>query len=62
MTNKRLEEDIAENANINNEDDEELAGYNCPRCGYPIVIEMSLELCYSCGWTKDERNIDKRNK
>lgn len=36
------------------EKNEELAGYNCPRCGYPVVIEMGLELCYSCGWSKDE--------
>lgn len=34
------------------EDDleEELSGQNCPRCGYPIVIEEGLELCYRCGW------------
>ena len=35
-------------------DDEQLAGYNCPRCGYPVVIEMGLELCYKCGWNRDE--------
>lgn len=49
MINKRLEADIAEN-----QDDEELAGYSCPRCGYPVVIEMGFELCYCCGWSKDE--------
>lgn len=54
MINKRLQADIAENQAINTEDDEELAGYNCPRCGYPVVIEMGLELCYSCGWSKDD--------
>lgn len=48
-TNKTLYADIAEN-----QDDEGLAGYNCPRCGYPVVIEMGLELCYGCGWSKDE--------
>lgn len=53
LTNKTLYSDIKENQ-CQNEDDEELAGYNCPRCGYPVVIEMGLELCYSCGWSKDE--------
>ena len=46
MINKKLEEDIRNS--------EELAGYNCPLCGYPIVIEMGLEVCYHCGWNKDE--------
>ena len=32
------------------EDEEErLAGYNCPMCGYPVVIECGLELCFRCG-------------
>ena len=35
-------------------EDEELAGYNCPNCGYPVVIEMGLEVCYKCGWNRDE--------
>ena len=30
--------------------EEELTENNCPRCGYPIVIEAGLELCYRCGW------------
>ena len=50
-TNKTLYADIKQNQQ---EDDEELAGYNCPRCGYPVVIEMGLELCYGCGWSKEE--------
>lgn len=60
MINKRLEADIAENQDCENElnssapTDEELAGYNCPRCGYPVAIEMGFELCYCCGWSKDE--------
>lgn len=58
MTNKRLQADIAENQAILNEDDEQLAGYNCPVCGYPVVIEMGLELCYSCGWSLDEEVIE----
>lgn len=52
MENKRLEEDIA----LNNQDDEQLAGYNCPVCGYPVVIEMGLELCYCCGWHEGMEN------
>lgn len=36
------------------DEDEQLTGYNCPVCGYPIVIEMGLEVCYNCGWTKDD--------
>lgn len=36
------------------EDDEEyLAGYNCPKCGYPVVVEFGLDVCYRCGWFKD---------
>jgi rubrerythrin len=31
---------------------ESLTGDNCPVCGYPIVIEEGLEVCYSCGWYK----------
>lgn len=30
--------------------EEELTGENCPICGYPIVVEDGLELCYRCGW------------
>lgn len=29
---------------------EELTEDNCPVCGYPIVLEEGLEVCYSCGW------------
>lgn len=38
------------------EDDEQLTGDNCPVCGYPIVIEMGLEVCYNCGWSKEDIN------
>ncbi len=55
-TNKTLYADIKENQH-QDEYDEELAGYNCPRCGYPVVIEMDLELCYHCGWSKDEEEL-----
>jgi len=54
MKNSRLYSDIKENQQINDEDDEQLAGYNCPVCGYPIVIESGLEVCYRCGWSKDD--------
>ena len=47
MINKRLEADIKE-------DDEEITGNNCPVCGYPTVREYGLEVCYHCGWSKDE--------
>lgn len=36
------------------DEDEQLAGYACPVCGYPIVLESGLEVCYCCGWSKDE--------
>lgn len=36
------------------EDKEQLAGYVCPKCGYPVVVEYGLELCYQCGWTIEE--------
>ena len=38
---------------FDNEDDEQLTGDNCPVCGYPIVIEEGLEVCYCCGWSKE---------
>ena len=31
---------------------ETLTGDNCPVCGYPIVLEEGLEVCYGCGWYK----------
>lgn len=36
---------------------EQLAGYNCPRCGYPVVYEGNWEICYRCGWCKEEGGI-----
>ena len=38
--------------------DEELTGENCPQCGYPIVIEEGLELCYRCGWYRGMEEED----
>ena len=38
------------------EDEEQLTGENCPVCGYPIVLEMGLEVCYNCGWSKEDIN------
>ena len=35
------------------DDEEKLAGYACPVCGYPVVLEYGLELCYKCGWSND---------
>ena len=35
------------------EDDETITGNNCPRCGYPLVIECGLDVCYHCGWSED---------
>lgn len=55
MTKQRLQTDIAENNFI--DEDELLAGFNCPHCGYPIVIEMGLEVCYRCGWSKEDENV-----
>lgn len=43
--------------NINFNDEEELAGYDCPICGFPVAIEMGLELCYHCGWAKNDEEI-----
>lgn len=31
---------------------EEMTEDNCPLCGYPIVLEEGLEVCYACGWHK----------
>lgn len=44
--------------------DEQLAGYACPICGYPIVIEYGLEVCYQCGWSIDtpKKEGDKENE
>lgn len=35
-------------------EEEILSGYNCPICGYPIVQEDGLDVCYNCGWSEDE--------
>lgn len=51
MTNKRLEADIAENKLLaDDETYEALTNYTCPLCGYSIVNESGLDVCYSCGW------------
>ena len=36
------------------DEDERLAGYPCPVCGYPVVVEFGLDVCYKCGWFKNE--------
>jgi hypothetical protein len=46
MINRQLQADIDGN--------EELTGDNCPVCGYPIVLEDDLEVCYQCGWFKED--------
>lgn len=60
LTNKTLYADIKENQQ--QDDDEQLAGYNCPRCSYPVVIEMGLDVCYKCGWTKVEWDEGDNNE
>lgn len=51
MTNKRLEIDIAENRLlVDDEGYEAVTGYSCPICGYTIVTEAGLDVCYNCGW------------
>jgi uncharacterized Zn finger protein (UPF0148 family) len=52
MKNKQLQEDI--NKNQIADENEQLTGDNCPVCGYPIVLEFGLEVCYGCGWFKDD--------
>ena len=37
---------------------ESLTGDNCPRCGYPIVLEEGLEVCYRCGWYRGQEDND----
>ncbi len=39
---------------IMTDEDEELTGNQCPRCGYPTVLEYGLEVCYGCGWSKED--------
>ena len=41
------------------DEDEELTGENCPVCGYPIVLEHGLEVCYYCGWSKDDEGVNE---
>jgi len=36
------------------DEDEQLTGNNCPNCGYPTVLEFGLEVCYKCGWHREE--------
>lgn len=52
---RQLEEDIKKPL-TDNEDDEILSGENCQICGYPIVIEYGLEVCYKCGWSGEKVN------
>ena len=39
-------------------DDEQLTGDNCPLCGFPIVLEDGLEVCYRCGWYRGMEDND----
>lgn len=43
----------------NDEFFEELAGCNCPVCGYPLVIEDGFPVCYMCGWEDELQEDDK---
>lgn len=38
---------------------EELTEDNCPVCGYPIVLEEGLEVCYSCGWYRGMEGVNE---
>lgn len=40
---------------------EELTEDNCPVCGYPIVLEEGLEVCYSCGWYRGMEEVNGTN-
>lgn len=44
MTNEFFEDD----------GEEHLAGHNCPNCGYPMVVEEGLTVCYKCGYVPEE--------
>jgi uncharacterized Zn finger protein (UPF0148 family) len=46
------------NKEIDDTTEEQLSGDNCPICGYPIVIEQGLEVCYRCGWYKGCESIE----
>lgn len=37
-------------------EDEQLTGDNCPSCGYPLVLEFGLEVCYNCGWSNERKD------
>ena len=36
------------------EEEEEILEEYCPVCGYPLVIEYGLRVCYQCGWSEEE--------
>lgn len=38
--------------------EEQPTGDNCPVCGYPIVLEEGLEVCYGCGWYRGMEDND----
>lgn len=50
----KMEQAQEQSLSILIDEDEHLTGNNCPRCGYPTVIEYGLEVCYHCGWSKEE--------
>lgn len=37
------------------EQTEELSGYDCPQCGYPMVVEGDVDVCYKCGWWQERK-------
>lgn len=41
-----------------NQDEEIITGENCPCCGYPLVEEFGLAVCYNCGWSEEDKESE----
>ena len=41
-----------------NQDEEIITGKNCPCCGYPLVEEFGLAVCYNCGWSEEDKESE----
>ena len=33
--------------------DEVISEAPCPCCGYPLVVEYGMLVCYKCGWSEE---------
>ena len=36
---------------------DDVAG-RCPKCNFPTTYEQGIEVCYYCGWSEEQEEIE----